>query len=285
MNITLLFITLFFIILGAIVGILEYFRLRSKHEDLHLDNIHKRSGILRFIVILGVLGLVAWLLPFISPGIAWQMPLWLNLYMTEITYGMIGIVFGVFFGLALTAASKEDRRKAISVGVFIAIVLGVIFALQWRNQRLEYLAVPELHDTPWQGEMIMQTTDESCAPAAGANIAGILGVSVSEKEMAKHMGTTTSGTSWAQVIVGMRKIGIEGEKFEMDPAALDQIPLPSMLFVYHQAAGPETHTIAAVARDSTEQTIEIWDPLVGKVNFNREQLTDIWNGRGISFER
>jgi hypothetical protein len=97
--------------------------------------------------------------------------------------------------------------------------------------------------------------------------------------MAILMSTTELGTSVGQIVVGMRKLGIHGRKVVVGAAA-DLTP-PAMLFVDHEATGPESHAVALMS--NSEGVLHVVDPLVGSLRIAPSVLKKTWTGRAIEF--
>jgi ABC-type bacteriocin/lantibiotic exporter with double-glycine peptidase domain len=70
--------------------------------------------------------------------------------------------------------------------------------------------------------VVPQTSGQSCGAAAGANVARWFGLRRSERDMASLFGTSV-GTSAAQVIYGLRELGIEGQQVRADRKALARL--------------------------------------------------------------
>jgi ABC-type bacteriocin/lantibiotic exporter with double-glycine peptidase domain len=127
--------------------------------------------------------------------------------------------------------------------------------------------------------VILQTSGSSCAAAATANVLGVLGEKISEREMARLLKTTRSGTLSASVLVEVRRMGFFAERFMLDEGLWSEAPVPSVILVDHPATGPESHAVSLMGVD--EGVFEVWDPLTGKLDLTRLELGKIWHGRGI----
>ena len=125
----------------------------------------------------------------------------------------------------------------------------------------------------------MQTSDVSCAAASAANIGRLFGMEKTEREMAEILGTTWAGTTAAQIIYRMQRIGFDCRMVEIPDRDPEKVSTPAMFFVGHPMAGPESHVVAYMG--FYENRAEIWDPLQGKISMTKNDLSRIWEGRGI----
>lgn len=279
MNIKLLAITYLSGIFFLLVGMLEFFRLRARYGKIKLETAHKHPGLLHiagvfavvFFVVLVVCGKVRW--------IAWRMPLWLEFHSALIIWCTLTAIISLVFGLALAVVFAEGHRERWKLAL-VSVLTGVtLLAFQRSNHRLIH---EELSDETTEDGVVLQTSGASCAAATGANILRWYGLDYTEKETAQIMGTTGSGTSPAQVIYGMRKIGFDGHKFEDLNCELSALPVPCMLFIDHKVTGPESH--AVMFAGEREGLSEILDPLLGRRLVSRDEFIGFWHGRGIVIE-
>jgi ABC-type bacteriocin/lantibiotic exporter with double-glycine peptidase domain len=138
--------------------------------------------------------------------------------------------------------------------------------------------LPPIGGTRISGDgVILQTTPFTCVPAAGANIAAMLGVHATEKELAELFHTTRDGTFPAQALRGMKTLGISGRKVKTG-SSIRAIHPPAMLFILG-----DTH---AVVYDGMKGgLIEIWNPSFGKKLMTEAQLGLNWDGHALEFKR
>jgi len=264
---------------SILAGVLEYRRSVARGTRLTLDRVVRQVPSLYIGVLLLLLGLLAIQIVNASSSLAWHLPLWWMYYDTVLLWGMFLALCAFVFSLAATVAFDTHSRERWKIAIVGALVLVAIHGVQWYYTRpvAPYLR----HETTGDG-VILQSSGESCAAATGANIAGAFGLQKTEREMAGLFGTTKFfGTSPAQVVYGMRTLGLAAHRVQLPSADPAQLTSLAMLFVDHPATGPESHAVAFMGL--TNGTAEIWDPLVGKRLLNKDQLARIWHGRGVVF--
>jgi ABC-type bacteriocin/lantibiotic exporter with double-glycine peptidase domain len=125
--------------------------------------------------------------------------------------------------------------------------------------------------------VILQTTPYTCAPAAGANIAALLGVHTTEGELVELCHTTRDGTFPARVLSGLKELGITGKKVKAS-SGIRAVHAPAMLFVLG-----DTH--AVVYAGMTGGLAEIWNPSEGKALVPEGRLSELWDGHALEFQR
>ena len=281
-NPVLLAVTIVMFCAGAVAGSLEYRRLLGGNPGLRHDNIHRYSLLLWLVLGSGSVLVVFLICCFLVEEIQWILPVWLEVRVSAVTYGLSAFVSSFLFGMLIAGMIRHDKGGARRLFILGLVVILALSVFQWKN---EQLIAGRLDDTPWQGEIIMQTTGSSCAAASAANIAGLLGVSISENRAAELIGTTASGSLPGQVVVGMRKSGFRASKFTLSPSQVDQIPVPAMLFVGHPVTGPESHAVALVSADTKRGSFTIWDPLEGVKTMDARSVSEIWDGHGVGIEK
>lgn len=100
--------------------------------------------------------------------------------------------------------------------------------------------------------------------------------------MAELLGTNVMGTSPAQIIRGMAKLGIRLRKADIqgrDPCALR---CPAMLFVDHPSTGSESHLM--VLFGVRDHVCDLSDPLVGKLRIPEKKLRSMWRGKALEVD-
>jgi len=214
----------------------------------------------------------------LNSEVYWAVPYWVDLHSSLLRWGDTFLVLGYILVLTSYLAWSEHHPQRIPLSVIGTVIVLCLLTIR-------YLQNPPLHLHP-EGKLtpegyVLQSTGSSCAAASGANIAKDLGVETTEHEMVALMGTNGEGTSVAQVILGMRKLGIEGEKVIRE--GLEELEIPAMLFVDHIATGPESHAIVLL-KNEEGQTV-IVDPLFGTVDMTRFQTSNVWHGKAVEFSR
>jgi len=265
------------LIIGFIlVGYMECRRLFAKDPHLDMKTVLRRAPYLYILVPLSILLLVVANLN--RPALIWNLPLWIQYHYTALTWGGILAIFAFVFSLASAVAIRTRHRERWKIVVAATLLILVVEVIQWNYTRP---IAPRLKNIVASSGTVMQTSNASCAAASAASIARTFGIQKTEKEMAELFGTTVAGTSGAQVIYGMRKIGIASKKVEVLDSDSERLKSPAMIFIDNQFTGPESHAVAYMGLNKDKA--EIWDPLEGKRFLTKDQLAKIWHGRGIEF--
>jgi len=278
----LLCFTFLLFLAAGYVGHSEYKRLAARWPDASLTNFHVKPGWVRFVLLILVILLGPSLYLVIHRPSLWLLPAWLELSLLWWSNGLAAALFGLLLGLAWGAVNRETLPNARAL-VLTAILCQA--ALLGMTAWLQRIVAAQLSDSKWSGQMLLQTSGFSCAPASAANVAGLLGLHYSERDMGRFMNTRAAGTSPAFIIRGLRQAGITGRKFADPTVNLDALPLPAILIVDHPGAGAESHAVAAVKYDAEKKTLEIWNPLTGSEIMTRAELKRIWSGHGIACEK
>jgi predicted double-glycine peptidase len=268
------------IIVFILAGISESRRLLSKKKDLRLETALKSApylyALLPFSILLFIGIIILMIIQVKNPSLFWKIPLWLQYYYTPLTWGTLISIFTFIFTLAFAISFHEkhpERWKVVAAGI---LLIGVIQLAQWNYTRP---VAPDLKKHILSTGFVMQTSDVSCAAASAANIGRILGIKKTEKEMAEILGTTWAGTTAAQIIYRMQKIGFDCRMVEIPDCDPEKVAPPAMFFIGHPMTGPESHVVAYMG--FYEDKAEIWDPLQGKIYMKKKDLYRIWEGRGI----
>ncbi len=266
------------IVLFALAGFLEARRLLAKNTGLKLEEVLKRARYLYVLIPLVLVPISANMLIKYRLGLFWHMPLWLQYIFMALNWGVVLAIFSFLFALALVVSiytHHPERWKILIAALLLIIVVQTAQFLYTRP------IAPQLGSLVTKDGVVLQTSGVSCAAASGANIARIFGLDKTEKEMAELYGTSI-GTSAAQVIYGMRKLGFICTMRDIKDANPEMLHPPAMIFIDHPETGPESH--AVVYAGFTGGKAEIWDPLIGKRFLPKSKLANIWHGRGIEFQ-
>ena len=258
------------------LGIIEYRRLIVRDPTLDMKTVLKKAPYLHVLIPLSIILLFVANLN--RPALIWNLPLWLQYHYTALTWGGIMAIFAFVFSLGFAVAIRTHHRERWKIVIAGILLIFVIQVIQWNYTRP---IAPRLKDIVASSGTVMQTSNATCAAASGASIARTFGMQKTEKEMAELFGTTVGGTSAAQVIYGMRKIGFLSNKVEVPDSDPVRLKSPAMIFIDNQITGTESHAVAYMGFNKNK--VEIWDPLEGRRFLNKNQLAKIWHGRGIEF--
>jgi hypothetical protein len=137
------------------------------------------------------------------------MPGWLQLHWAALSWGIVSGILAYVFGfcaiVALTMATVGDGGRFISAWP------------SWPPFRFTRDGVPGLICHPWRNQDFKRRRHSPNHPlhlraGAGANIAAMLGVHTTERELVELFHTTRDGTFPAQVLSGLKELGISGRK-------------------------------------------------------------------------
>ena len=271
-----IWLNLILILLFVALAIVEYRRLIDRDPSLNMKTVLKRAPYLYVLIPLSLILLVIANLN--RPYLLWNLPLWLQYHYTALTWGGILAIFTFVFSLASAVALSTHHRERWKIVIAGILLIFVIQVIQWNYTRP---IAPRLKDIVATSGTVMQTSNASCAAASGASITRTFGMQKTEKQMAKLFGTTVGGTSGAQVIYGMKKIGFSCNKVEVLDSNPEKLNAPAMIFIDNQFTGPESHAVAYMGLNKDKA--EIFDPLEGRRFLSKNQLAKIWHGRGIEF--
>lgn len=181
--------------------------------------------------------------------------------------------------LFATAGSLVYRGGLRMVGLLILLGVPLLPLVDAVYQRGAWNAIPDAtHSYIDSDGVVRQTSGATCAAAACANIARIYHVELTEADMVLALGTTESGTSPAQIVVGMRRLGFPSRKRISAERDIAAVTPPAVLFVRY-GNEPLGHAVAFVRRDGDNVTI--LDPKSGKADITLEQLQTEWAGYAV----
>ncbi|APR78866.1 Hypothetical protein A7982_04213 [Minicystis rosea] len=263
---------------GGAAGALEWRRIARRHPDLKLESAlpHARHLLVVVPVALALLGVQLFVVT--HPDVTWDAPLWIELHHADLLFGSVAACISFVFGLATYGAFATRHRQRMAVPVSMAIVVGIVFAIEWD---FEAPIASNLHERR-NGEIVLQSSNASCAAASAANLARHYGILRTESEMAALVGTTRFGTSPAQVIQGLKRLGISCQKIvraDVDPTPLHA---PAVLFL-PGSAGVPGHAVLFIGVDG--QSSVVLDPLSGRQLLSRHELTARWKGHAVECNR
>ncbi|MGA1871938.1 MAG: cysteine peptidase family C39 domain-containing protein [bacterium] len=257
-------------------GYWEARRVLARQPRITLENALEQAHYLFILIPLSLIPMCLSLLLKGRRSILWHMPLWLQYNLTSINWGIILSIVIFLFALASGLALHTHHHKRWRI-------IGSLFIVVISIQISQFLSIrpiaAHLTENLINDGIILQTTGVTCCAASAANIARIFGIEKTEKEMAHLFGTTFQGTSVAQVVYGMRKLGFLCTMRDLhvpDPTLLRP---PAMLFIDHPLTGPESHAVVYVG--SLNGRAEIWDSVMGKRFFSENDLTFIWHCKAI----
>lgn len=264
--------------LFSLLGYLEARRLASHHKDLNLETLHHKARYIYLIIAVVILAIIAIGIPMMNRNLLWEVPLWFDLYCIPFSFSIVIGSFSFLFTLTsvVSVLTHHKESKGILVASSLIIIMFPIFQYQYTHP-----VYPQLVDKKINFSLMMlQSHPSTCAAASGANIANVLGLKKTEKEMARLMNTSDIlGTSAGQVINGMAQIGITCSKKWVKDSNAEKISAPAMFFVDNETLGPESHAVAFMGLQDGKS--EIWDPLEGMFLYPAEKLKKVWHGKSL----
>ncbi|MBI2423442.1 MAG: hypothetical protein HYV27_11495 [Candidatus Hydrogenedentes bacterium] len=209
---------------------------------------------------------------------SWYLPVPVEYYLLPgIWAAKIG--FTAFALAAMAAIAWRTRHKQrIPILLFALCAVLIVEGLQ---RRASQPGLDKLVDRERDG-LILQSTGDTCAAATCANIARHLGLPATESEMVALLHTTWLGTSPAQIVYGMRHLGLEARKRSIasrDPAEL----IPPAVLLVDVGDLPFAHAVAYVGRQG--ERYEIWDPSSGRQLRTLGEIQGHWRGAAIEISR
>ncbi len=270
-------INVIIVIASFLAGWLEGKRLYAKQSDKTIEYILKKSFHLYILITLVLILFLANIILQHHRHIMWGFPVWFNFYLSATIWGIILTIFSFIFSIILTLsflALHKDRWKAVVCAI---VFVSAIQSVQWIYTKP---IAEKLYEKTTPGGIVLQSSGSSCAAASAANILKEFNIHKTEQEMAELFGTTlTTGTSDAQIVYGMKKIGFKCRKVYIEDVDTEKLHTPAMLFIDYLE--DEDHAIAIL--EHYKDGVEIIDPLIGKRKITREKFKKIWHGRAIEF--
>jgi predicted double-glycine peptidase len=269
------------LILMAFIALGVSYGKKLFRQEMTLDStvfLKKAPLIAVFMLIFGI-AVVVHAAVAVDPTTGWDFPMLFQIHYTALIWGTLLATLSFICSAVIALAFFTVDKKRWPVLVFALIIVVGVQGLFWTRTRP---VAPQLTEEISRG-VIMQTSTSSCCAAAAANIAHLFGVEKTEKEMAELFGTTVTGTSPGQVIVGMKKLGFKCRKVNIEDADAKKLNAPAMILIDHIEAGPESHAVSLMKH--LNGRVEIWDPLRGKSTPEITRLKGVWHGKAIEISR
>lgn len=213
-----------------------------------------------------------------DPTVGWSLPVAVEYYLTPAMW-MLKVFFVAFAMSAIgTVGYVQHHTLRHVILVFTVAVVIVVESLnRWAAQ--PHLGAIE-HKV--KDGVILQTNASTCAAASAANIARHFGFDVSEADMVERLNTTYAGTSPAQIVYGMRSLGLAARKVFHPDRDLAKVHPPAILLVDFDGE-PDAHAVAYMGLNGP--LFEIWDPNTGALALPLENVQQRWGGRAIEVRR
>ncbi len=193
------------------------------------------------------------------PSVAWYLPILIEYYLTPLGWSIeLSLMTFAIAGISMLSFLEHHRARWILIGM--SLVFFICAESLFQNYARD--VVPDMGNQRVSPDgLLLQTTGSTCAPTACANVARFFGKEIGEKEMAELLGTKEHGTSPAQIIHGMRKLGFACKKRHIRNNDLAQLHAPAILLV-NWSNEVDGHVV--VYNGMKDGKAEIWDPVSGK---------------------
>ena len=260
-------------LIGAGLGVGHGLRL-ARDKAVSLDTVHRHTRMpLRGLVLAGLSTALASVAGG-SRRVLWALPPCVAQARAALLWGPITLLLGYCVALVCLLAWREGHAKRVRLSVALFIILAALVVLHERMTRPIYaqLGARETRDG-----VVLQTSPVSCAAASAANIVRLLGGTATEQDMARTLQTDPFGTSYAGIILGLRRLDFTCRKVIV--ATPEEVHTPAILFVDHPATGPESHVVVLAACQDGQA--EILDPLSGRYRMSYALLRTVWHGKAM----
>lgn len=263
---------LLLIVPGALYGV------KLARQGVHLTkSVNVRTARLLVAVILAFITGNLFLVSIRSlPAFAWYLPLPVEYYNVPGLW-LFNVSSMAFVFSAISALSFATRHPAR--WLVPAICIDIFTAVEFHFRTSPLIAPAEVTiDQVDKDGVVLQSSGATCGAAACANAARFLGRQITEKEMVALLGTTDAGTSPAQIVYAMRKMGFASGKRHVRDRDITRVAAPAILFV---KAGPDIDGHVVTFAGMTNGKAEIWGPSFGKKFIAVQDLQNDWGGRAI----
>lgn len=261
---------------ACVLGSMRGTRLLARLPSVSLRTVHKNLPEIWPLLASCLIFTGAAIFVFTHYSVLWLVPAaldpWSLPFLFACSFGPFAYLTAVAVRVAYHVGGNEPH-KLVFAGVVLLLALSPVYVLY---------TLPIYHDlsdarTP--DGVILQTSAFTCVPASAANALTVLGISASEREMARLAGTTVLGTSPGEVIGCLRKEGVSARKALLSVDDLRHLGSPAILLVDYPGLGPLSH---AIMFDHFEGDIaHVIDPLTGRAKLTIPSLEEQWRGHAI----
>lgn len=224
------------------------------------------------------LALLAYHLTFaLKPEWEWRLPYPAQYYYGPVAWGVLIGCFTYFAGFGGAVFLETRHRHRFQLGGVMLLLLAGLQLGQFRaTTRVPPIVRPPR--TTFEG-FVYQTSPATCVPAAAASLLASLGDRRTEAELVELMGTDRHGTLPAQLVMALRRLGLQETTFSVDSGGLDSVGVPSVVFLRNNV-----HAITLLRRD--DRGALIWDPARGRVFVPADRVAQFLAGaHAIAFRR
>lgn len=262
-------------LLGGGFGALEWRRIARRHAGTTVENALRRARHVIAIVPVALVLLAVQVVVVTHPDITWNAPVWLELHYTSLLFGSVAACMSFVFGLAGHGAMVTRHRHRVPLLASTLIVVGIVVTIEWDFTTPIW---SDLHER-MNGYVVLQSTGASCAAASAANLVRQHGVVQTEREMAALLGTTRFGSTPAQVVHGLERLGFSCRKVFHANADSASVRAPAVLFYPPGDIYSTGHAVLLASAEAHNAIV--LDPLVGRVLLNPVELSARWKGHAV----
>jgi predicted double-glycine peptidase/uncharacterized membrane protein len=227
-------------------------------------------------VYIGLLVLVSYLSQVQALPIEWRVS------GMQFTWMAMRVILVAFCGLAFVVSWRTARLQVIVVAL-----LGLLGLTAFSSSERYFLApiYSSLENNLQPNGVFRQTSDSSCAPAALASVLRLWNIEATESSVAKLAGTSSLGTSMAQLVGALQEMNLDGIELTPTWEQMRQINRPGVLATWLELQrGKAPHAVGLLAMD--EQTATIADPDRGTImRLPRAEFEQIWRKQYVPILR
>lgn len=224
------------------------------------------------------LALLAYHLTFaLKPEWEWHLPYPVQYYYGPVAWGVLIGCFTYFAGFGGAVFLETRHRHRFQLG---GVMLLLLAGLQFGQVRAATRVPPTVRPPRTTSEgFVYQTSPATCVPAAAASLLASLGDRRTEAELVELMGTDRHGTLPAQLVMALRRLGLQETTFNVDSGGLRSVGVPSVVFLRNNV-----HAITLLRHD--DRGALIWDPARGRVFVPADRVAQFLAGaHAIAFRR
>ncbi len=274
-----IFVDIALALIFLLVGVLYGRRIFRGGMRLAASDAPQKARILVSIAMIFVFGNVAAAALKNYPAIAWYLP-------PPVEYGLLPLGWGIdvpmmsFTLAAIVTVAFLERHRAR--WLLAALGITALVAADSAFHHSAFAMIPRLREPHVVDGIIRQTNNSTCAAATCANIARRLGKDADESSMVALLGTTEDGTSPAQMIYGLRRIGLHAKKRYLHNRDATKLAAPAVLLM---PVGGEEDAHAIAYMGQADGMMQLWDPVAGLRPMTKEELAVIWPGRALEISK
>ncbi len=189
-------------------------------------------------------------------------------------------IFMLLLGLAWSRAKLPRQKRVISW----AIMFGGVFFVNGALWMLQSTPEQSFAATVGEGEVVKQSQEYSCVPAACAQALDLLGVPTSEQQMAKLTHTRPgTGSTILRALDGLNKrlehTPYTAELLEVTSEEVRQLPYPIVTPFRYE---PTRLHMVTVTR-TTPTSVMVADPIEGNMSMTWATFEEVFGGQVLVF--